>query len=112
MKRLHKKIIIYSLLGLGSLGLLGCQPSSEKESEEPQKKLQEYGNFYFEDFGIIAKFFDRHSGYDLKMELGDIDGDGDLDIVLANKADGFLIIYENRVPQKSKTSQEKPGVYQ
>lgn len=59
------------------------------------------------------KFYGDHSSFETldplplyqrsevtDMQLGDIDGDGDLDIIVLDKSYDMIRIYENRIPQK------------
>tara|TARA_Y100000034_G_C6866337_1_gene394900 strand:- start:886 stop:1158 length:273 start_codon:yes stop_codon:yes gene_type:complete len=54
---------------------------------------------YFDEWGFVAEV-ELHGGSNsLDIELGDFDGDGDLDIAVASLKGG-LKIYENRIPRR------------
>jgi len=96
--KLYQKILTYSVIGLASLGISSCDNQNAKKSTKPS--MSEIT--YFENFGEISEFYSSHTESYLDIELGDMDGDGDLDIILANKDSDTIQILENRIPQKSK----------
>ncbi len=71
---------------------------------EQEKKVNKYE---FNSFGEIP------TDYNLKinqMRVADIDGDGDLDIIIGGKtynlANSEIIIIENKMPQKNKSPEK------
>jgi len=116
--KMYQKIIAYTLL-LGSLAVssFGCDSNRNPKSAQEgrlKKELSYQANArkesigvygyqkHFTDFGMISGFNDLYPDSNVEIELGDMDGDGDLDIVLANKSDGIVQIIENKMPQKNK----------
>ena len=89
--KLYTKLLALSVLG-ASMFYSGCD---EKTGSEVEKN-------YFTDFGQISKMKSQSSDNHVDVEFGDVDGDGDLDVILANKSDNTVRILENRIPQKNK----------
>jgi len=112
--QIAKNYIIKPLIAI-VLGTSGCnvENSATRRTTQPsptqtgagvgKKQVTDRGN-YFTNWGIVSEL---RVGYtpaggvtdDLEIRLGDMDGDGDLDIVVGSRATG-LEIYENRIPQK------------
>ncbi|MBS3135989.1 hypothetical protein J4401_03440 [Candidatus Woesearchaeota archaeon] len=84
------------IVGISAIALTGCEkgmsPAQAPEAEI-EKKLNRYS---FDDFSML---YVRPDGRNADMKLGDLDGDGDLDIAIIDDT-GTLKIYENRIPQK------------
>lgn len=92
--------VIYT--GLAVLTLTGCGDSGlNKEKKTMDADLSKT---YFTEWGFVDKIkmdysTDGGNQDDLEISLGDMDNDGDLDIVVGSRVTG-LTIYENRIPQK------------
>lgn len=61
----------------------------------PETFYEEHSSF--ETLGPIPAYY--RSGI-TDMQLGDIDGDGDLDIIVLDTNYNVIRIYENKIPQK------------
>ena len=85
------------VLSLGAIvaGIAGIIGYSSTRDHKPSGVNPQTA--YFTNWGKVDKL--TKGAYDsIEMHLGDMDGDGDLDIVIANKTSG-IYIYENRIPQ-------------
>ncbi len=84
--RFSKKLALAS--GLSALLLAGCNYRDQSEEEV----------YNFTNFGDINASIENSSVS--ALVVGDMDGDGDLDIVRSTRAS--IYIYENKIPQKNK----------
>ena len=110
------RMILGSALLLITPYFVGCSSYQETSPEINIRKKshisKNQNTYYFTDWGIIDKIKLNYYGVgdsplldDLEMRLGDMDGDGDLDIVVASAKMG-LRIYENKIPQKHYKNQK------
>lgn len=103
------KPVLYTSLGL--LTLTGCEYFRSKNNDESMVQNQSIKEesptkkTYFSDWGFIDKLDSSISDEHLDLELGDFDGDGDLDIAVVTLTGGLRII-ENRIPQKKNVNLE------
>ena len=83
----------YVFYGVAGCDVFLAKPANAQVSVEKKN--------YFNSFGEV--FRNGHSRYNAdQIRLGDMDGDGDLDIVLTESGTGIVSVLENRIPQKNK----------
>lgn len=96
--KLYQRVISGVLIG-GSLLFCGCKKTQNYENSG--KDSTRYATS-FDSLGTIFRF-DEGSYYGpVAVGLSDMDGDGDIDVVLVDKNHGVtkVRILENRLPQK------------
>jgi hypothetical protein len=97
--RLYQRIIAGGLVLAGLAGMLGCE---KKPKEETPATTNPYA-VHFSDRGLIGEI-PRYSNEDgIALAVGDMDGDGDLDVLVAkaNSSNSGVRYLENRLPQKN-----------
>lgn len=95
---LYQKIGTYALIGAAAMATIsGCGPKPAPEISERHALTQ------IQKFGVTAYQDASHRGWEERtsVAVADIDGDGDLDIIVSN-AFGEVIVLENNIPQKRK----------
>ena len=104
MKNLYqvvKDYIAKPLMGIALIvGINGCGESNNQNYalKKPVPQIRKLNQFSEIRIGKISNFGLTYPD-NIPMMLGDMDGDGDLDIVLINR-EGEILVYENNIPQK------------
>jgi len=95
-------IVLLALFVLVTGLLSSCTPKSAKQIEMSNNDARindELGDYQFNEFGVI-KFFSGADAYNVTtVAIGDLDGDGDNDVIIANQ-DGSVIAMENVMVNK------------
>ena len=94
----HTLSNILGSLAIASVAYIGCNSNSPNQQPIPQSKN------YFDSFGEFNALSHGRYGYTNSVVVGDMDGDGDLDIIISESAGDTIIIYENRIPQSGNDS--------
>jgi hypothetical protein len=101
------KKMALELLLIGMIGLTGCRHKDVSNnnrydggntSEYVSEPKPQQATGMFNKFGKVERLPENYSDFGF---AADMDGDGDLDIVTVSN--GNVSIYENNIPQKSKT---------
>lgn len=91
LKNAAKPVMYVSMLTM-ALGLGSISPAEASHNKN-----------YFDNWGFVDKIRSGHALTHVDIILGDLDGDGDLDVAVIFKDHEYktvIKIYENRIPQK------------
>ncbi len=102
IKTLFSRILLTATLTAGLAGIVGCN-----EGTNVTKRVEYHTPFNnndkpceFTNFGYVPWSYEKN-GANVTIAVGDMDGDGALDIIVANSS-GEITIYKNKIPQQNK----------
>ena len=105
MKNLYqtaKNYIAKPLIGLALIaGVSGCDQNLNNQEYPPKTTDRPAYSSSINEFGVMAYQNPEHRGWEERtsVAVADMDGDGDLDVIVSN-AFGEVIVLENNIPQK------------
>lgn len=98
---MNTKTLLYTgLAAIALMGAAGCKKKQVDGQPSMKEPASGYSTEYFTNNGKIGAVPIYYHEGGRSIALGDMDSDGDLDIVLVNDQ-GNVYIIENKLPQKS-----------
>lgn len=97
------KTLLYT--GLAAIALMGAAGCKKNPVDDFSSKEEGFSSEYFANKGKVGAVPIQRYDSGKGIALGDMDGDGDLDIIIASDT-GNIYMIENNLPQKNKLEAE------